>query len=178
MLAAALRCPQPIVVLHLTRPGVEILDRQKLGLGSHLDAARGAYVLRNYAADKPQHGCILVQGTMSTANLMKALPQVDAAGFNLKIVAVPSHDLFMMQDQEYQDTVLSKGDRLNSTYVTNMARKVLAEWSLNPLADDFALTSDQDNQWARRRLGGRGLRGCADRSGESGGGVDPVRRGV
>jgi transketolase len=147
MLAAALRLPQPVIVLHLTRPGVEILDREKLGLGSHLLAARGAYILRDYRPQEPQHGCILVQGTMSTANLLKALPAVDAAGLNLKIVAVPSRDLFRLQDQEYQDTVLTKGDRLNSTYVTNMARVCLREWSLNPLADDWALSSDQDNRW-------------------------------
>ena len=147
MLAAALKLPQPIVVLHLTRPGVEIPDREALGLGSHLLAGRGAYILRDYRDGKPQHGCVFVQGTMSTTNLLKALPEVDEAGLNLKFVAVPSLDLFRLQDQEYQDTVVTKGDRLNSTYVTNMSRRVMRDWSLNPLADDWALSSDRDNQW-------------------------------
>jgi transketolase len=147
MLAVAMRCPQPIVVLHLTRPGVEILDREALGYGSHLDAARGAYILRDYHDGEPQHGCVFVQGTMSTANLLKALPEVDRAGVNLKIVAVPSRDLFLMQDQEYQDTVVSKADRFNSTYVTNTSRRLMRDWSLNPLADDWALSSDRDNRW-------------------------------
>ncbi len=147
MLAAALRCPQPIVVLHLTRPGVEILDREALGLGSHLDAAKGAYILRGYREGEPQHGCIFVQGTMSTANLLKALPEVDKAGVNLKIVAVPSMDLFRLQNQEYQDTVVTKGDRLNSTFVTNMARITMTDWKMNPLSDDWALSSDRDNNW-------------------------------
>ena len=147
MLAAALTCPHPIVVLHLTRPGVEIVDRQALGLGSHLLAARGAYILRDYRDGEPQHGCVFVQGTMSTANLLKALPDVDAAGVNLKIVAVPSRDLFLMQDQEYQDLTVSKADRLNSTFVTNTSRRVMRDWSLNPLADDWALSSDRDNRW-------------------------------
>ena len=147
MLAEAMRCPQPIIVLHLTRPGIEILDREALGLGSHLLAARGAYILRDYLPDQPQHGCIFVQGTMSTHNLLAALPEVDALGVNLKIVAVPSRDLFLRQDQEYQDTVVAKADRFNSTYVTNMARRVMRDWALNPLADDWALSSDRDNRW-------------------------------
>ncbi|HOX25595.1 MAG TPA: transketolase [Candidatus Krumholzibacteria bacterium] len=147
MLAAAMRCPQPIVILHLTRPAVEIPDRAALGLGSHLLAARGAYILRPYRPGLPRQGCVFVQGTMSTTNLVKALAAVDAAGVNLKIVAVPSRDLFRMQDQEYQDTVVTKGDRLNSTYATNMARRCLVDWSLNPLADDWALSSDRDNRW-------------------------------
>jgi len=147
MLAAALKLPQPIVVLHLTRPGVEIPDRQALGLGSHLDAARGAYILRDYRPGLPQQGCVFVQGTMSTANLLQALPEIDAAGVNLKFVAVPSADLFRLQGQEYQDLTVTKGDRLNSTYVGNMARRCLQDWSLGPLADDWALTSDRDNRW-------------------------------
>ena len=147
LLAAALRQPQPIIVLHLTRPAVEIVDRQALGLGSHLLAARGAYILRDYRPQLPPQGCVFVQGTMSTANLIAALPAIDAAGVNLKYVAVPSRDLFRLQPQEYQDTVVTKGDRLNSTYVTNMARRLMQDWSLGPLADDWALSSDRDNRW-------------------------------
>jgi transketolase len=147
LLAAALQQPQPIVVLHLTRPPIEIVDREALGFGSHLLAARGAYILRDYRPDLPRQGCVFVQGTMSTVNLIKALPTIAAADVNLKIVAVPSLDLFRLQDQEYQDTVVTKGDRLNSTYVTNMARRVLRDWSLGPLADDWALSSDRDNRW-------------------------------
>ncbi len=147
LLAAALKLPRPIVVLHLTRPAIEIVDRAGLGLGSHLLAARGAYILRDYRPGLPRQGCVFVQGTMSTANLIAAMPAVDAAGVNLKYVAVPSLDLFRLQDQEYQDTVVTKGDRLNSTYVTNMARRAMRDWALGPLADDWALSSDRDNRW-------------------------------
>jgi transketolase len=134
-------------------------SREALGLGSHLEAARGAYVLRDYREGEPRHGCVFVQGTMSTANLLKAMPEVDAAGLNLKYVAVPSVDLFRLQDQEYQDTVVSKGDRLNSTYVTNVSRRLMRDWALNPLADDWALSSDQDNRW---RDGGSVAEVCLD----------------
>jgi transketolase len=147
LLAAAMQLDRPIIVLHLTRPSITILDRQALGLGSHLLAARGAYILRDYRPGRPRQGCVLVQGTMSTANLIEAIPSIDKAGVNLKYVATPSRDLFRLQDQEYQDMVITKGDRLNSTYVTNNARRLMRDWSLGPLADDWALSSDRDNCW-------------------------------
>ena len=50
MLGAAFGLDVPIVALHLTRPPVEIPDREALGIPSHLAAARGAYVLRD---DRP-----------------------------------------------------------------------------------------------------------------------------
>ncbi len=147
MLAEALKQKPPIIVLHLTRPAVTIPDREALGLGSYRGAARGAYVLRDYKPGLPQQGCVFVQGTMTTANLIDALPAIDAAGVNLKFVAVPSCYLFAQQPQEVQDRTISKADRLNSTYVANMARRCMTDWSLGPLADDWALTSDRDNRW-------------------------------
>jgi transketolase len=147
MLAAAMRTEQPIIALHLTRPGIEIPDREALGLASFKEAAKGAYVLRDYQDGLPQQGVILVQGTMSTYNLIKALPAIDAAGVNVKIVAVPSPQLFNLQPEEYQNSVLSLGDMMNSTYVTNRARRTMVDWNFNPLADRYAMTSDWDDMW-------------------------------
>lgn len=147
LLAAALRTGRPIVALHLTRPPVTIPDRAKLGLGSHLEAARGAYVLRDWQPGLPRQGVVMVQGTMSTANLIEALPAIDAAGVNVKFVAVPSPQLFALQDEAYRDAVLSPGDRLNSTYITNRARRTMYDWTFNPLAERYAMTSDWDDQW-------------------------------
>jgi transketolase len=53
LLGAAFSLDVPIVALHLTRPPVEIPDRQALGIPSHLAAARGAYVLRDYEPGLP-----------------------------------------------------------------------------------------------------------------------------
>jgi len=146
MLAAAMMTDRPIIALHLTRPGVEIPDREKLGLGSYELAAKGAYVLRDYK-EGPKQGVVMVQGTMSTYNLIQALPDIDAAGVNVKIVAVPSPQLFDLQDEAYQDSVLTAGDMLNSTYVTNRARRTMTDWIFNPLADRYAMSSDWDDQW-------------------------------
>jgi len=147
LLAAALKTDRPIVALHLTRPGVEIPDRKGLGLASHFEAAKGAYVLRDYREGEPKQGVIMVQGTMSTYNLIRALPEIDKAGVNVKIVAVPSPQLFALQPEDYRQAVLTPGDRLNSTYATNRSRRLMRDWVFNPLADRYALSSDRDDRW-------------------------------
>ena len=40
LMAAAMRGPWPIIALHLTRPPIEIVDREALGMPSYLEAAR------------------------------------------------------------------------------------------------------------------------------------------
>ena len=63
LLGAALATDVPIVALHLTRPPITIPDRAKLGIPSHFEAARGAYVMRDYRPDRPCDGTFIVQGT-------------------------------------------------------------------------------------------------------------------
>jgi len=157
MLAAAMKTDKPIIAIHLTRPGVTIPNREELGLGSHFEASKGAYILRDYKDGMPKQGVIMVQGTMSTANLIAALPAIDAAGVNVKIVAVPSPQLFALESQEYQNTVLTPGDRMNSTYLTNTSRRTMVDWNFNALADRYAMSSDWDNEW---RPGGSGDEMC------------------
>ncbi len=60
LLAAALRERAPIVALHLTRPPVTIPDRAALGIPSHFEAPRGAYVTTQ--ARWLMHGLALQQG--------------------------------------------------------------------------------------------------------------------
>ncbi len=147
LLAAALKTDRPIVAIHLTRPGVEIPDRKALGMASHLEAAKGAYILRDYKSDMPQQGCLFVQGTLSTYNLIHAINEIDAAGVNVKIVAVPSPQLFALQDKSYQDKVITAADRMNSTVVTNRSRRLMNDWNFNPLCSEYAMCSDRDDQW-------------------------------
>lgn len=151
LLAAALSTDCAIVALHLTRPPVEIPDREKLGLGSHFEAARGAYILRDYKPGKPHMGCVIVQGTMSTYNLIRALPHIDDADVNVKFVAAPSPQLFARQAESYRREVLTDADRANSTFITNRGKRLMHDWVFNPLADEYALASDFDNRW---RTGG------------------------
>ena len=74
LLAAALKQDVPIVALHLTRPPIEIPDRDALGMPSHFEAARGAYVVRDYIPVQPRGGTLIVQGTSSMVSIVQLLP--------------------------------------------------------------------------------------------------------
>jgi transketolase len=151
MLAAALAGPWPIVACHLTRPPIEIPDRQRLGMAHHFESARGAYIIREYDPGRPKGGCILVQGTMSTSNLLKALPELDERGLNVKLVAVPSPQLFWVQSKDYRSSVITEADKWDSTFITNRSRRTMYDWIFNPLAASYAMSSDFDDRW---RTGG------------------------
>ena len=151
VLAAALSSDVPIVALHLTRPAIEIPDRQALGMESHFAAARGAYVLRHASPDRPSAGTVYVQGTMSTANLVKILPELDRQGLNVRIVAAISPQLFRMQDAEYRAEICSPADRWDGMAVTNRAFKLMRDWVDGPIAEEYSLSSDWDDRW---RTGG------------------------
>jgi len=151
VLAAALGSDVPIVALHLTRPAIEIPDRAALGMDSHFAAARGAYVVRHASPDSPSAGTVYVQGTMSTANLVKILPELDRRGLNVRIVAAISPQLFRMQDAAYRDEICSPADRWDGMAVTNRAFKLMRDWVDGPIAEEYSLSSDWDNRW---RTGG------------------------
>ena len=151
-LAAALATDAPIVALHLTRPGVTIPDRAALGCGSHLEAARGAYLIRDYDDKRPKEGCIIVQGTSTTESVFQLLPQFqDGSAPNVKIIAAISWELFQRQDRAYRDDILPRADWLDSTVITNGARRLMHDWLPHKVAEKYAMSSDWDNRW---RTGG------------------------
>lgn len=151
MLGAALKQNAPIVALHLTRPPVTIPDREKLGIPSHFEAARGAYIVRDYRPDQPRGGTLIVQGTSAMANIIKILPELDARGLNVKIVCATSPQLFALQPEEYRSKVLTPADYADSTVVTTQARWLMHDWLFNKVAEAYALSADWDNRW---RTGG------------------------
>lgn len=152
LMAAALQAEQPIVAVHLTRPAVTIPDRAALGVPSHLEAARGAYVVRPYATDRPKGGTLIVQGTSTTDSVFQLLPRLaDASAPNVKIVAAPSYELFMLQDESYRESVLPREDWLDSTVITNGSRRLMHDWLPHKVAEEYAMCSDWDNRW---RTGG------------------------
>src|ERR1700687_4050596 len=105
LLGAAFSLDVPIVALHLTRPPVEIPDREALGIPSHLAAARGAYVLHDYQPGLPRGGTVFLRGTLPTRNLVNVLPELSARGINVKIVAAVSPQLFARQPLDYRQSV-------------------------------------------------------------------------
>jgi transketolase len=151
LIAAAMATDRHIVALHLTRPPIQIPDREALGIASHFEAARGAYLIRDYVADQPRMGTILVQGTMTTYNVVRLLPRLSELGLNVKIVAVVSPELFRLQPVAYRERILSPADMMDMTYITNGARRLMRDWVQHRIADEYAMSSDWDNRW---RTGG------------------------
>ena len=151
LLGAALAHDVPIIALHLTRPPIKIPDRVKLGMPSHFEAARGAYVVRDYRPDQPRGGTVIVQGTSAMVSVVEVLPELDQRGLNVKIVCATSPQLFALQPEEYRRQVLSPADRVNSTVITTQARWLMHDWLFNKVAEEYALSADWDNRW---RTGG------------------------
>jgi transketolase len=151
VLGAALASDAPIVALHLTRPAIEIPDREALGMPSHFAAARGAYVLRAFRDDQPKMGTIFVRGTMPVANLVKVLPELSERGLNVKVVAAISPQLFRLQDQAYRSSVVTPADALDAMVITNGAFKLMRVWAEGPIVQEYSLSADFDDQW---RTGG------------------------
>ena len=151
MIGAAMATDKPIIALHLTRPPIEIPDREKLGIASHFEAAKGAYLIRDYRPDQPKMGTIFVQGTSTTSNVVKILPRLDEAGLNVKLIAAVSHELFKMQPESYQQSIVSDEDWLDSTFITNAARINMRDWTAHHISEQYAMSSDWDNRW---RTGG------------------------
>jgi transketolase len=151
LLGEALKTDVPIVGLHLTRPPIEIPDRDNLGMPSHFEAAKGAYVVRDYVDGKPRGGAIVVQGTSTMANIVKILPDLEKKNINVKIIYAASPQLFAMQPAAYRDQVLSPSDRVDSTVITTQGRWLMHDWLFNKAAEEYALSADWDNRW---RTGG------------------------
>jgi transketolase len=151
VLGAAFAQAAPIVALHLTRPSVRIPDREALGMASHFEAARGAYVLRAFRSGLPPLGTVIVQGTATTENVVRILPDLDREKLNVKIVAAISPQLFRLQDRSYREAVLSDADRWDSMVITNRSLRVTQDWVTHEVAAEYSLTSDWDGRW---RTGG------------------------
>ncbi len=151
LLAAALRLDVPIVALHLTRPPVEVPDRERLRIPSHFEAARGAYVLRAYDPARPRGGTIIVQGSSAVAGVVKLLPELEKQHLNVKIVCATSRELFARQPSDYRDSILSLGDRFDSTVITTQARWLMHEWLFSKESNAYAISADWDDRW---RTGG------------------------
>jgi len=151
-LAAALQSDKPVIALHLTRPPVTIPDREALGVASYLDAARGAYLIKDHDPARPKDGTVIVQGTSTTDSIYQLLPRLlEGEGPNVKLVQAVSFELFQMQDEGYRSWVLSREDWLDSTVVTNGSRRGMHDWLAHKTAARYAMSSDWDDRW---RTGG------------------------
>jgi transketolase len=148
-----------IITLEVARPDFAVADRSKFADTDLRAAAKGLYVIRDFAPNKPRHGYVIAQGSSSTVNLVKVLPRLEAAGVNVKVIAAISEELFDRQPQAYRDSVLPPEARYDLMVVSTGTRRTWPLRNLGPLTDEYSLTSDFDNSW---RTGGLELEVIAE----------------
>ena len=148
-LAAAFATDVPIVALHLTRPPIEVPDREKLGIASHFDASKGAYLIRGYDS-RPREGVIIVRGTSSTNTVVSILEDLGQK-HNVKIVSAISWELFQRQEKPYKDSIISDQEWADSMIVTNTGLRIMQNWISNRIVSEYSVSPDWDNNW---RTGG------------------------
>jgi len=89
-------------VLVLSRQKLPILDRTKLAAAT--GAARGGYVLLDAPGKKPVAVVIATGAEVHLA--LKAVESLHAGGVAVRLVSLPSWEIFAAQPQGYQDEVL------------------------------------------------------------------------
>jgi transketolase len=148
-----------IITLEVARPDFAVADRSHFADSDLRAAAKGLYVIRDFAPNQPRHGYVIAQGSSSTVNLVKVLPRLEAAGVNVKVIAAISEELFDRQPQAYRDSVLPPEARYDLMVVSTGTRRMWPLRNLGPLTDEYSLTSDFDNCW---RTGGLELEVIAE----------------
>ena len=90
------------VALICTRQALPTVDRSKFAAASGL--AQGAYVLADPLDGQPE---LILMGTGSEVSLcLSAYEQLTSEGVKVRVVSMPSWELFDEQSQDYQDSVL------------------------------------------------------------------------
>jgi transketolase len=136
-----------IISIEVARPDFPVADRATFADTDLKAAAKGFYVIRDFAPGLPRHGYIVTQGSSSTVNLVSILPRLEQAGINVKVVAAISEELFERQPEAYRNSVLPPEARYDLMVVSTGTRRVWPLRDPGPLTDAYSLTSDWDNQW-------------------------------
>src|SRR5258708_2928648 len=95
-----------IIVIEVARPDFPVADRRTFADPDPKAAAKGLYVIRDFAPDRPRQGYVIAQGSSSTVTLVKALPRLEKPGINVKVISATSEDLFARQPRGYRQSVL------------------------------------------------------------------------
>ena len=161
-----------VIVIEVARPDFRVADRNTFADSDLRAAAKGLYVIRDFAPGQPRHGCVVAQGSSSTFNLVSVLPRLTGAGINVKVIAAISEELFDRQPEAYRNDVLPPEARQDLMFVMSGTRRMWPLRNVGSLTDEYSLTADQDNVWL---TGGTG--GGRDRRGAPGSGLD-LRRGA
>jgi transketolase len=136
-----------IISIEVARPDFPVADRNTFADKDLKAAAKGLYLIRDFAPGQPKHGYVIAQGSSSTVNLVKQLPRLEQAGINVKVISAISEELFDRQPEPYRHAVLPPEAYYDAMVVSTGTRRVWPVRNLGPLTDEYSLTSDWDNQW-------------------------------
>jgi transketolase len=136
-----------IITIEVARPDFAVADRNQFADKDLRAAAKGFYVLRDFAPGKPRHGYVVAQGSSSTVNVVSVLSKLEQAGVNVKVIAAVSEELFDRQPEAYRQSVLPPEAVYDLMVVSTGTRRVWPLRNVGPLTDAYSLTSDWDNQW-------------------------------
>lgn len=136
-----------IIILEVARPDSPVADRSRFADPDLKAAAKGLYVIRDFAPNRPRQGYVVVQGASATVNVLKELPHLDERGINVKIISVVSEDLFDRQPDSYRRMVLPPEALFDMMVISTGTRRVWPVRDVGPLTDKYSLTSDRDNHW-------------------------------
>jgi transketolase len=136
-----------IIVVEVARPDFPVADRSKFADTDVKAAAKGLYVIRDFAPGQPRHGYVVAQGSSSTFNLVSVLPKLEEAGINVKVISAISEELFDRQPEAYRNSVLPSEAVHDLMFVSTGTRRMWPLRNVGPLTDAYSMTSDWDNQW-------------------------------
>jgi transketolase len=136
-----------IIVVEVARPDFKVADRSTFADKDLRAAAKGLYVIRDFAPGQPKHGYVVAQGSSSTFNLLSVLPKLEQAGINVKVIAAISEELFDRQPAAYRDAVLPVEARQDLMFVMSGTRRMWPLRNVGSLTDDYSLTADWGNHW-------------------------------
>jgi transketolase len=140
-----------VIAVHVARPDFVVADRSGFADPDLRAAAKGIYLIRDFAEGTPRHGTVFVQGATSTVNLLAVLPRLDEAGINVRVASVISDELFGFQPEEYRNSILPDRARYDCMVVSTMTKRVPPIPNLGPLTEEYSLYADWDDRW---RTGG------------------------
>jgi transketolase len=135
-----------IITIEVARPDLAVADRSMFADTDVRAAAKGLYVIRDFGPG-PRHGYVVCQGASATFNTVKVVPRLQAAGFNVKVIAAVSEELFDRQPQSYQNSVLPEAARNDLMFVTGATRRMWPLRNVGPLTDEYSMTADFHNDW-------------------------------
>jgi transketolase len=136
-----------IIIIEVARPDFRVADRSTFADTDVRAAAKGLYVIRDFAPGRPKHGYVVAQGSSSTFNLVAVLPRLEAAGINVKVIAAISEELFDRQPEAYRKSVLPPEAYQDLMFVSSGTRRMWPLRNVGSLTDAYSLTADWDNQW-------------------------------